>query len=674
FKDIKQYDQSELFLLKALEIQEKAFGKNTPRIGTNLANLAALYKEMGQYEKSEKIYLKTLNLFRKHSGENHTSVLLCLSSLADLGEDKRDYDMAWNYIDTTIFRASSLDLGVHISKGWADSLYQASFPSNEHIRNLLIALDIGTRLLEKDKRIKGAKEKKLIILDLANKLTNKWINDLSSEEDKLKTFIVNAYWLQNNLNSDHEADYASRAFELADENKSVLLLKATKSEDAYRLGALPDSLVKQNKTLHQKRSRLKAQLLEKRSDDEKMTLRDQLNSTTQAIDNFDNAIKRDFPKYYRLKYKTISTEIEKIQEQLLPNTAMLEYAITDSVLHLFMVEKSNVKWIKKRISRRLLKKKIKALHHCLSDYVDLMKDEKKSYVAYTQLAYWFYQNILEAVLPNDQSIRNLVVIPDGELGHLPFEVFLTQPASKQTIDYKSLHYLVNDFSITYNYSAGLWLENMAQKQGKVKYPGQLLGICANYEANLDSNLMQFRLPTEYELREQLTPLPAAREEVQLLRDQFKGFFAFDTLATEQTIKERATDYSILHLAVHGILDEKRPVLSSLALSENGDSLENNFWQAHEISKMELNADLVVLSACETGYGRFETGNGIASLARSFMYAGASSLVVSLWQVNDLATSIIMQNLYNNLVDGMAKDEALSKAKLDYIVRVKGIAA
>ena len=115
------------------------------------------------------------------------------------------------------------------------------------------------------------------------------------------------------------------------------------------------------------------------------------------------------------------------------------------------------------------------------------------------------------------------------------------------------------------------------------------------------------------------------------------------------------------------------VLSSLGFTEDGDSIENNFLQAYEISKMKLKADLVVLSACETGYGKFETGNGIASLARAFMYAGTSSLVVSLWQVSDFATARIMQNFYRHLSAGMNKDEALQQAKIDYMKAAKGVA-
>jgi CHAT domain-containing protein len=126
--------------------------------------------------------------------------------------------------------------------------------------------------------------------------------------------------------------------------------------------------------------------------------------------------------------------------------------------------------------------------------------------------------------------------------------------------------------------------------------------------------------------------------------------------------------------MHGLLDAQNPTLSALAFSEDGDSIENNFLQAYEISQMQLNANLVVLSACETGYGNFEKGNGLASLARAFMYAGVPALLVSLWEVNDQSTAIIMHSFYENLANGENKAYALQKAKLNYISQANNIAA
>ena len=271
-----------------------------------------------------------------------------------------------------------------------------------------------------------------------------------------------------------------------------------------------------------------------------------------------------------------------------------------------------------------------------------------------------------------KNIENLIIITDGELGHLPFETFLTKIAPQEETDYTNLPYLVKNYNISYNYSATLWKENV--ESNAPSNNGQILAMAANYATKLDSNLMDIRLPTDQWLREKIDPLPAARKEVEALEKEFNGFFAFDNLATEKVIKEKASDYAIIHLAMHGLLDRKHPVLSSLAFTEDSDSTESNFWQAYEISRMDLNANLVVLSACQTGYGKFEKGNGIASLARAFMYAGASSLIVSLWQVNDFATSQIMKNLYSSLADGMKIDEALREAKLQYIKTANGVLA
>ena len=147
----------------------------------------------------------------------------------------------------------------------------------------------------------------------------------------------------------------------------------------------------------------------------------------------------------------------------------------------------------------------------------------------------------------------------------------------------------------------------------------------------------------------------------------------DSACTERNFKEQAPEYSLVHLAMHGILDNEHPILSSLAFTESLDTTEDNLLQAYEIAHLHLNADLVVLSACETGFGKFKEGEGVMSLARSFMYAGVPSLVVSMWQVNDKSTSSIMQLFYKNLARKMDKSEALRQAKLSYIASANGIA-
>ena len=165
------------------------------------------------------------------------------------------------------------------------------------------------------------------------------------------------------------------------------------------------------------------------------------------------------------------------------------------------------------------------------------------------------------------------------------------------------------------------------------------------------------------MRSQLAPLPAATAEVKSIQDKLPGLYLFESNASEATFKSSAQKYGMIHLAMHGILNEKEKALSALVFNETTDTTENNFLYAYEIAKMNLNAELVVLSACQTGLGKFEKGNGLASIARAFMYANIPSLIVSLWQVNDFSTAILMQNIYANLAKEMPKNKAIRQAKL-----------
>jgi len=671
-KMMGNYDKALPLYLQAKSVWRKALGENHPEYSSALINLAGLYRIMEEYDKALLLSTQAKNIRAKVFGKAHPSFSLSLNNLAFLYKSMGNYDKAWEMLRQIVNSQSNLSLSSHFNNAWFDSLMTVSYSSNKHINEVLEALDHIYSLLEQDRSIENARAKQILVADLSNALLAKLRKQVSNEQDKLRMLAKSNYWLQKSLKVLYPKQQKQKAFNLSDQNKSVLLLQATKAEKAYRLGRLPDSLVWKDRRLLKKQSQLRAQLLEKRKAEEIDLLREELNRLNQDIDAFGQLIKKEYPKYHKFKYQEIETKVQDIQTLLDEQSALIEYVIGDSVVHIFCVTQSEIVWEKTFVATEQLTNYIDDLHQGLSDYPLIFKDKKTAYKLYTKPAHWFYQKLLAPVLKDKNNINNLIIVTDGELGHLPFESFLVEQAPQSLSDYKDLHYLIQDYSISYNYSATLWKENKQATPSKNN--GQLLAMAANYDLKLDSSMTDVRLPTDQWLREKLSSLPAAREEVEMLQENFQGFFAFDTLASEKTVKAKAADYAVLHFAVHGILDKERPVLSSLTFSEDNDSLESNFWQAHEISKMDLNADLVVLSACETGYGKFEKGNGIASLARSFMYAGAPSLIVSLWQVNDKATSMIMQNLYQNLADGQAIDEALRQAKLDYIQSANGLTA
>lgn len=663
-----EYEKARPLLERANTIRAKTLGTSHPAYAQSLGSLAEVYINMGKYNQAKPLAIKVKEIYEKALGLGHPDVISSLTRLARLYRLKGNYFECRKLLEQAMNRAASVDISHDFTDTWVTLLKEAAYPSTLHILEMLNVLNGLYDLLE-ETDVEKASEKQERVADLALALFGKARSQVINDSDKSRMLSYSNEWLLKALTILDTVQQADKAFELADQNKSVLLLQATKSETLYQLGNLPDSLVEKDKALLEKQSALQVKLMANLVEEEATRLRNELIEVNEDIDRFMLEIEKNYPKYYKLKYAQIDAQLEEIQALLDEQTALIEYVVSDSVLHVFRVDKEEVLWTQLPIPKAMLKEQIEAFHNSLSDYKQIAGGMQE-YERYTTLAHWFYENLLREVLENSQKVNHLVIVTDAELGHLPFESFLMSPAAGKS--YKELHYLLRDYTLSYSYSATLWKENKSVNRRQNN--GQLLGMASQYPERPDSNLLRRPLSSADLTREVLHPLPAAREEVQRLSALYEGYFTFDSLTTERLLREKIGDYAVVHLAMHGILNENRPLLSALALTDNKDSLYDNFWQAHEISKMDLSADLVVLSACETGYGRFETGNGIASLARSFMYAGVPSLVVSLWQVNDASTSSIMQNLYAHLADGLDKAEALRKAKLDYINQVKNPAA
>lgn len=667
YTDMKKYDLAEPLHIESMQIRKNILGNKHPNYANSLNNLATLYKDSHRFDLAEPLMLEATAIYAEVFGKYHSDYIMSVVNLAELYKSMNNTPKAWAYVQDLMNSNSGGHISININQAWADSLASRTYINTE---NMFSSLNIAYELLSSE-NTPEAKEKQVIITELALRILRKERDNFSEEGDKLRSLKGTNTWVLNGLKLLDSDIYAEKAFVLAEQSKSVLLLNAAQTQQAYTFGDLPDSLIQKEKHLQQQKTVYEAGILEVRPKHEIDSLRNLLNKLNLNIIEFARNIEKSYPKYAALKYQQKDANIADIQKLLSPNTALIEYVVGDSTTYIFYLDKKQLKISRFHITSDSLNIQAQKLQHCLSNYDLIKDDEAQAYTNYTQIAHWFYQNILAQPLQNAQNITHLIIIPDGDLSHLPFETFLTTAADPKG-NYSQLAYLVNDFSISYNYSASLWKENLAQQNRQNN--GLMLGFVANYAIKLDSNKFDQRLPADLRLRNFLRVLPAAQKEVESLSQHFKGYFAFDNLASEQEFKSKASKYSIIHLAMHGLLDERNPILSSLAFTENGDSSENNFLHAYEISKMQLNADLVVLSACETGFGKFEQGNGTASLARAFMYAGVPALVVSLWAVNDGSTNILMQSFYSNLATGMDKAEALRQAKLEYIRNAKGKAA
>ncbi len=665
YNEIRQYDKAEPLFLKSMALRKKYLGEEHFYYAQSISNLGVLYYNLNQLEKSKAYHLKATAIYRKIVGSKNSAYLNSLNNLAVLEAVTENFEQALELCMQSLAANSGLVLEqvqTEINQTWVDRLSQANFGSVKDLDlTLMVAYDMVAMLSSE----KDANTQQALIAELSMNILKKLRDGFIMPGEKLRSLRQSTAWNLRALEVlDHQTQ-VDKAFRFAEQTKSVLLMDASKTQKAYVFGNLPDSLIKKEQALLKQQARLNAALKGQVNRENQATITAELNELNLEIDAFSRFLEKAYPKYHALKYAPINISIQEVQELLPPKTALLEYVVGKQKSFVFYIDPQQAKLYTIEVSEDSLNKQIERFHSKLTDYESISTGSEQDNLEFQKLGYWFYQQLLVQALEGKTALDQLIIITDGALGHLPFESFLTS-ASTSASPYPALPYLIKSYAISYNYSAALWKEYL--QKGSVQQNGKLLALAANYNAEaLDSLATRsLRSPEIINLRDALNDLPAARKEIEALQKEFEGYFAFDYAATEKAFKNLAPNYGIIHLAMHGILHPKHPDLSSLAFTEDGDSLEDNFLQAHEISQMQLQAGLVVLSACETGYGIFQAGNGVASLAQSFAYAGVPAMLMTLWQINDASTALIMERFYQNLANGMNKAQALQKAKLSYL--------
>ncbi|MEZ4956210.1 MAG: CHAT domain-containing tetratricopeptide repeat protein [Saprospiraceae bacterium] len=368
--------------------------------------------------------------------------------------------------------------------------------------------------------------------------------------------------------------------------------------------------------------------------------------------------KSGYPDYHRLKYDFTVTKVQDIQSDLTSSQALIEYFTGDSSIFIFTITPTDyqVQEVKKDFP---LEGWVSKMREGIYNYWISPNQPLDSYnegnKKYAEAAYLLYQKLIapiKIILPEE-----LIIVPDGVLGYLPFDILLKEkPLAPE--NFKSYQYLIKNHQISYAYSATLWQE---MKDKIHEAPKVFFAVAPSFEGEPIASR------SVIDIRQSLGELKYNIPEVRAISSLVKGGDSITgKQATVAAFLERAGQYKILHLSTHGKADDRVGDYSFLAFAKSTDSLDNGKLYIRDLYNMHLNAEMVVLSACETGIGELQRGEGILSLARGFAYAGAKSIVNTLWSVNDKSTGEIMQYFYKHLKDGKSKDAALRFAKLDYL--------
>jgi len=695
--------------LQSIEIKKKY----SPRaLSVAYTNCALVYQAMGDYSKAEEYYSKSIQNKIKYYGAGYYKLAESyinygqLKILQDMDEDGLEYFAKAKDISISNFGDMNPFLAdVFIQQGnyyLARNDYRAALDQYqlalicavEGFSDTNIFVNPGIDMMNAEVRLLNIIQNKAntlytsyhnnqqesrvldeclnsynLVIDLIAKMRGGFLN----EESKL--FLTNNAKATFNSAIDIAYDgykqtgderYKYAAFEYAEKSKAALVSAAISDLENKKIYGIPIEIQSEEKDILAETDFYKKKIYDERlkaeADSNKINLWQlKILDLSKQYDSLLSYLQTNFPDYYALKHDHRVITVSEVQDMLASDEAVVEYTLTDTVLFISVIKNDHMEIAKKDIDSSFYIK--------LDFLIAFLKDNRfantnyDQYVQYVESAYGVFE-VLFGDLYAKLRYDKLKIVPDDKLGYLPFESLLTEKPETKQMDFRNLKYLIFNNQVNYSYSASLlFYQEITEKPRQTR----LMAFAPTYENLDDIDTSKFLASRDY--IDYLVPLKYLKQEIQGISEILDAEVFMDYNATEEVFWNQAGDFDILHFAMHTLINDANPMFSQLVFTLTNDTLANNdgLLNTYEIYNMDLNARMAVLSACNTGYGRLQKGEGIMSLARGFIYAGVPSIIMTLWAVEDQSGSELMTRFYKFLSEGDDIDEALRKAKLEYLL-------
>lgn len=623
YLNLECYADAEQFLQAALDIKFQL--DNPAALGSVLNNLGDLYMAKGAFQEAADCY--------------HQSV--CYSS--PFCECSESYQ--YNFSEQDL--VSGDRKWIILSLAGKGKALRALFHQTKDIEDLqrsFAAYQLATELIDQLRLSYQTDHSKEFLTEKTKLLY----------EDAMKVSLDLYRWT-------NKRSYVEMAFTYVEKSKSIILLEAVLKSDEFLFSQVDEGLRQRERQLKMGISVSEQQLGEAKALGDSLQIRqlaDALVSQNRAYQVLLDSIHNAAPAYYNLLLNASTISLKNVQRQMLKSKqAMLSYFVGEDSLYVFVAKKRRV-FVKQLPLDYSLKTSIKLMNEGIYAYHGKAKncpqeEREKLQLQYADYAYELYQKLFQPLEKYDLP-RELLIIPDGVLGYLSFEALLRAPVS-QPGRFHQYPYLIKQHQIYYAHSATVLQELKERKQDRS--PSKMLAIAPTFDGYIttpDGGV--------------LTPLYFNRKEVKNIARLFDSQPLIGDSATKSMFLDLAGDFQIIHISSHGeASDINTDKASYIVFAHRTKELDpDQVLYLWELYNMQINADMVVLSACKTGLGEIIGGEGIKSLARAFSYAGAKSVVTTIWSVNDQMSSKLMIEFYKNLDQAKTKDQALAEAKLSFL--------
>ena len=683
---LERYEEAKGVLKECEQIKEK---HNHPYLGSVYFNLARVYQSLGDAELSCQYYLKSIERWSSEYDSNYYELANIYLHFGELLTDLGQAEQGFDYLQKALqnykqnygpFHPLTAACYEHMARYSLDQeqledaldyLQEAlhSIENSGHDLTLLKILATKAEALEgvsvhssladeKLEYLQAALSTNSLSIDVLHRIQNGFLSAesrifMTSRQKNLFTTGIRLNLEMYKLSGNKA--YIDEAFLMAAKGKSGELMFEMNNKEWLYLESLTDTMAISASELKQQIAHL-SNLIETKTmkmnpDSAQLdNWQDQLFQTRDSFNRHMEQLRRDFPQIGHFELSNIDISMKQIRQNLNRNETLVEYFMTGAEaadkeqLFIFVVSKNECHFYQSPVDS-LFHQNLETIIDKLHAFVPY-NETREQFDSLRLALFGIYQDLIQPV-ESLFSGKNLLIVPDETLSFVPFDALITHLDSDSLINYAGVPYLLQDYNISYMYNSQLINR---KRSWNLRFPDVTAWIPEQTKAATHS----------------FGKLQGAMEEVQDIMELVKGRSIQQSLEKPELVS-LLEENSILHLAMHSLATENTGKSPYFILDTLRDPLLGNRMHDYEINALKLSTPMVVLSSCETAGGFLRSGEGIMSLSRSFLQAGASSVVHTLWPVEDAKSREIMVAYYREIKRGHSKSEALSNVKKQYML-------
>jgi len=607
-EETKSLKQGFNFYKKSLKIYQELYPKNSPKLSKVFLAMAQNLELQGAFWKAMEFYQKSIISNTKNFQD---SVLLSNPKIQmeEEANEENTNDFFYYYQEQVLLKSLY---------GKANTLRKIYLKDKEQISYLKFAYET---LLLSDK--------------ILQKITNNHFCQIQRIEETWQDIVQQNNNLGIEISLDlykisKEKQYFEKAFYFSERNKSNVLLKSISDSRNKKYIDIPDSLKQAEYRIIRQISIYEQKLVQQPDSLKALMYQDELFVLNKAYENLQQIIAGKCTPCF-LNPSEMIPNIATLQTKLDKQSALLAYN--------FAKERSIVFVITKEKYTAVYLEGEKEIQQLLNHFYNCIQNEYPI-EDFSKVSFGIYEKLLKPIKSQLSGKKNLIII-EPLLLSIPFEAMITEQNKSHNQDFGKLNYLMNHYTISYHYSSALWHFRKNEKENKrsnfigfAPFANELVGVFKTLD---------------------LEGLPNTNTELGSIYTMFRktGSYAeayFSEFASKDNFLKKVKYFNILHIASHSRPDFENEKMGKIYFANWESPSKEASLLAGNIYHLDISADLVVLSSCESGVGKFNHSEGVLSLARSFLHAGANNIISSLWEVDDKYTSELMIDFYQQVLN------------------------